>query len=391
MAREDYFTDLNEGTGKSPVWSSKYGGAAEDWKAEQAGARESTQLGLQQERTLTGGGEFALTQAKESWELQKKSAQSNAKLTQQFLDQWGVGMSDLKDIYKSILGGGGTGLGALPDEISGPMKEFTDKISSEYDSFKENYAPLESAGIESSLSELGARSGMISQFQDLSKADYEGVSGRAMADVAGQSETARQAEARNMMSMGIDPTSGRFGSLTKKSYLDEARNKAIAANVARRGEKERVTDVTARGLELVDPMIGANIATGISGQRSGLLKTGADITNTGAKTAADIAKAKADIVGGYAKNVVNPYGELAFTMLGSGMGGGGYTAPATPGTGIPTSGTAQPSQIETAATPVASKATGLPKPTGSGTVFGTANTGYTQYQNGKKVQVSGPA
>ena len=416
MAREDYFRNLREGMGGDPVWAAKYQGAAEDWRAEQGQAREAGQLGIQQERTITGMGEFGLQREKEMWDLQKKSAQSTANLTKQFLDQWGVGMSDLKDLYKSILGGGGTGLGALPAEISGPMQEFTDKISAEYESFKTKYEPLETAGIESSLGELAARSGMITQLQDLSKADYEGVSGRAMADVSAQSEMGRQAEARRMMGMGIDPTSGRFGSLTRRSFLDEARNKAIAANIARRGEKERVTGITATGLQLIDPMVGANIASGLSGQRTGLLGMGADVTMVGARTAADIARAKADIVGGYAENVVRPYGELGFTLLGSGMGGVPTTLP---GTGIPVGGsgagygvssgyggagpigrspqitggggTSAPTQPIAAATPVAPKATGLPKPTGTGSVFGTAATGYKQYDpaSGQWVRVSG--
>jgi hypothetical protein len=286
------------------------------------------QYALRQEGTRTQAGEWGLQREKEAWELQKKQSGVTADLTKQFLSQWGVGMESLKDLYSQILGGdGGT---------AGPIGDLSKKVLEEYESFKTEYAPLQKQFFEQAGEELGVRKEMIGQLKGLAIPDYEGAAGRAKADVAGQSEMARQAESRRLMSLGLDPTSGKFGALTKKGYLDEARNTAIAMNLARRGEKERVTGITGQAIELADPRIASSIGLGLQEQQTGMLKTTADL----ARAQADIEGTRAGVVSSYAKDVVSPYGQVGFTLLGQQIGQGTYQPGMSAGAGIPAESTA---------------------------------------------------
>jgi len=162
-----------------------------------------------------------------------------------------------------------------------------------------------------------------------------------------------------MLGMGVDPTSGKFGALTRRSYLDQARDEAIAANLARRGEKERVSGLTAQGIQLADPRIASSIGLGLQQSRTGLLSSASDIAAANAR----IQEAKAGILGGFAQNVVNPFGSIGFGLLGqqigSGIyGGGGYSPPpAIPANVTPV---APPS-----ASPYLNPAIGKPAPTGA--------------------------
>lgn len=285
--------------------------------------QEAQQLGLRQEGIRTEAAQWGLKQQKEAWEFQKQQSVQTANLTQQFLSQWGTGMEDLKGLYDRILSGQTGG--------SGPLADLQTKIMEEYESFKTEYQPIEREFFEQAREELGVRKGLVGQMAELAKPDYEGVAGRAGADVTAQSEMARQAEARRTMSLGLDPTSGRFGALTRRSFLDEARNRVIAMNVARRGEKERVTGVTGAALQLIDPSRTAEVGLGIQERRTGMLGTAADI----GVAQAGVQKAQAEMVGGYARDVVRPYGELGFTLLGHQLGQGvptpgTYVTPGTP-------------------------------------------------------------
>jgi len=268
--------------------------------------------GLQQEGIRTQSGQLALQQQKEAWELQKQQAGATANLTKQFLSQWGVGMEKLGSLYDKILSGESGGA------ATGKLGELTDKIMQEYEDFKTEYQPMEREFFEAAQEELGVRRELTGQMRELARPDYEGVAGRAMADVAGQSEMGRQAAAREAMSMGLDPTSGRFGALTRKSYLDEARSRAIAANLARRGEKERVTGVTTEAMGLIKPSETAAVGLGIQKGRTGLLTTAGEL----GKAQADIQRSYADIVGNYGEQMVKPYGEVGLTLMGHQLGQG---------------------------------------------------------------------
>ncbi|MBU1066966.1 hypothetical protein KKE60_04230, partial [Patescibacteria group bacterium] len=173
---------------------------------------KETGWGIRQGDAATGAAEFTLQREKEKWDLEKKSAAATQKLTEQFLSQWGVGMDTIKGIYEGILGTGGTTKEGAGGAFGG-LNDLVSKITGEYDEFKKTYSSLEEAGIESAREDLGMRREALGNLQDLSKADYKGVAGRAMTDVAVQSNAAREAEARNAMSLGIDPSSGKFGAL----------------------------------------------------------------------------------------------------------------------------------------------------------------------------------
>jgi len=336
------------GPGANITWVQQADGSVKPMTSAQM---QAAQVGRDERASETGtqAAEFALQREKERWELEKKGAQDSKKMTEQFLTQWGVGMDSLKDIYKNILGGdGGTTSAGAGGGAFGGLNDLVSKMTTEYEDYKTTYKPLETEALGAAREEMGIRRGLAGKLSDLSEADYEGASGRAMADVAGQSEIARQAESREQMRLGIDPTSGRFGSLTRRSRLEEAKNKALVSNVARRGEKERVAGVVGMGLQTIDPSKSAGIASGIRGQGANLLSAAAQLKESGIKTQAGIRKTTADIAGSFSRDVVSPYGQLGFTMMGMGGGGGIPTPKATtPAAGIPTPATKAPAGVST--------------------------------------------
>jgi len=241
-----------------------------------------------------------------------KSSQATSRITQQFLQQWGdineATLSSLTDTLKSLDSGQAyAGSEQIADLIS--------DVKAQSKQFNKQYGGLESGAIKSALADLQARRKLTGQYMGLATPDYEGVTGRAATDVRGASERARQAGAREMMSYGVDPTSGKFGALTKPDYLTQARNEAIAMNLARRGEKERITDITERGLQLIDPTQSAQIASNIQGLRTGLTQTRAGLAEADIAARTQIAKTKADIAG-QITDVGRDYGSAGMTMLG---------------------------------------------------------------------------
>ena len=120
--------------------------------------------------------------------------------------------------------------------------------------------------LEAILAQMQERQAEFSTWLSEQGTDIGGAVGRAAADVTGQSEISRQSEARRMLGMGIDPTSGRFGALSRRSALDEARNKASAMTRARRIETERGRGLRMRGEEQMTGMLGdiGQVAGGIA-------------------------------------------------------------------------------------------------------------------------------
>jgi len=250
-----------------------------------------------------------------------ESSQATSRITQQFLQQWGdineATLSSLTDTLKSLDSGQAyAGSEQIADLIS--------DVKAQSKQFNKQYGSLESEAIESASADFRSQRELTGQYMGLATPDYEGVTGRAATDVRGASERARQAGAREMMSYGVDPTAGKFGALTRPDYLTQARNEAIAMNLARRGEKERVTDITARGLELIDPTKAAAIASNIQGLRSGLTETRAGLAEADIEARTQIAKTKADIAG-QITDVGRDYGSAGMTMLGLETAGGGNT------------------------------------------------------------------
>lgn len=291
--------------------------------------RQSTEYGLLKSqsnlaKTASTRANWELQRDREAWDMQKSQAAAGSKLAGDFLSAWS---SEIKDFKKMFTGGGSAGGGIL-----GEIKGVSDKIGAAYDSFKTDYGPAGKEMIEGAREEAMARRGMVSQLEDVSKADYEGAEGRAAADVAGQSEQARGEMAREAMSFGIDPSAGQFGALTRKSFLDEARNTAVAMNQARRGEKERVAGTTMGALSVLDPSVSG--------------KMGLDIANTGTR----MLEAQAGVQGQYAgvadiyrKGVMEPMGTMAGYQLGKNVS----ATPPGGTTGIPDlSGAIQSTQVE---------------------------------------------
>lgn len=141
-------------------------------------------------------------------------------------------------------------------------------VGQEYQSFKEAYAPLEAEAMRTQMEGLGTQRGLMERIRGLSEADYEGVSGRAKADVGSESEKARRAEDRRLQGLGISPESGKSRAAMSGSFIDEALSKVLAANKARSMEKERVAGVAMGGLSVINPAQASGISSGIRSQRS---------------------------------------------------------------------------------------------------------------------------
>jgi hypothetical protein len=238
---------------------------------------------------------------KESWDLKKKMAEQSGSLASQFLSAWMGGVSEIGDILKG--GAEGTAMGG----VMGMMQDISNKIGQEYESYKADFGGAEKDFIGQAREEAGARREMVGQVTDLATPDLEGAAGRAGADVAGQSAMARESMQREAMGLGVDPSSGRFGALQKKSFVDEARNRSIAMNVARRGEKERVGNLAVSALSKLDPNVSGRMALGIREQGTKMLGQ-----------QADVAKGIGDVATQYSKNVMQPYAQMAGYFMGQG-------------------------------------------------------------------------
>lgn len=242
----------------------------------------------------------------------KASGGGQSDMANEFLKQWGnINDSVLNTLNETIdsIGSGGSYPG------SGQMQALISRIGEQADLYDEKYGGLEQESIDAAKEATGQRRELASQYMDLADPDYEGVAGRASADVRSASEQAMGAQARQAMGYGVDPTSGKFGALTKKSYLDQARNEAIAMNLARRGEKERVSGMTERGLQLIDPGLSAGIAQDIAQTRKGMTTTQADLQLADTTAGMQAMRTKADLASRVA-DIGRDYGDVGLTMAG---------------------------------------------------------------------------
>lgn len=173
-------------------------------------------------------------------------------------------------------------------------------VEQEFQQFRTDFAGLEEDFRGAAVSELGARQRMGAQMEDLATADYEGAAGRAMADVATQAEIGRQAEARRLRSMGIDPSSPRGRAVMERQRSEEMTSRAIAGNIARRGEKERVTGATATAMQLFDPSQMAQMAMGIRGAGTQLIQTAAGLRGAETEAMGGLARTQAAVASGMA-------------------------------------------------------------------------------------------
>lgn len=252
----------------------------------------------------------------------KKAALRNqgasSQMTNEFLTKWGDMNKETLDVLKNTLNGIYSG----NSPSTGIYGDIINNIKNQISTFDTQYGGTTQQLMDSTMSDVNARRGLVSNLTNMAKPDYEGVSGRAAADVGTQSEVARGEMSREAMSYGIDPTSGKFGALQKKSFLGEARNKVDAMNKARVAEKERSAGLTTTAINAIDPNVTGTLAMNLMNQKGNLL--GLQTQAAGAMSAAE--KAKADTALGVAQqmgNIGEQYGSLGSTMMGLNAAGVG--------------------------------------------------------------------
>jgi len=260
----------------------------------------------------------------------QKQAALAREYAQQFLSQWNTAATKSRGAFNTAMASveeTKNYLKSIGTEYGGQIKSLINQTQADLAQYKTSYAPLETEAIETARQALGSQRGMMTYLQDLSKADYEGVSGRAKADVGTEMEAGRRAEARELSGMGLDPTDTRYRGNMRQSRIDEAINKVLAANKARLGEKQRVTDVTISGLQMVDPSkMGGNIAAQVQAGKKGYTDTVSELTKAGAGlqtglagAQGDLAKSSAGLASSYGQTMMPQYGEAFMSMLGTGM------------------------------------------------------------------------
>lgn len=256
-----------------------------------------------------------------------KNQAASSQMTNEFLSKWG----DMNQKALEVLTGSlsGTLTGNTP--ASGIYADLIGNIKTQISDFDANYGDATKQLLDTTMQDIQTRRGLVTDLTNMARPDYEGVSGKAAADVGTQFETARGEMARDAMSYGVDPTSGKFGALSKKSTLGEARAKVEAMNRARGAEKERSSGLMINAINAIDPTASANLASNLMNQKGQLL--GLQTNAAQALSAAE--KAKADTALGIANTIAGigeQYGSLGSSMLGLQTAQGTYG-----GTGKPLS------------------------------------------------------
>ena len=254
----------------------------------------------------------------------------------EYLGKWNDTLSDAQGVYSDAISEVGKA-GELIDRAYGDLGELDSigaEIKSEWDTFKKDFGGAQGAFLDESMDALGDRKTLRRSFMDMAKPDYEGVSSRAMTDVAAKSESGRQAEAMRLQGLGIDPTSGKARTFMQESRDTQALNQVMASNQARLGEKERVAGITAQGLELIDPTKDISAATQIQEMSNKLLSQRTDMATTKAGVSTDLAKSRsvlggtlADIGGSLATRIGGQYGDYGAAQQGVAQSGTGTAAP----------------------------------------------------------------
>lgn len=232
---------------------------------------------------------------------QQQTAQAGAN-ADQFLQAWNQTLMASQGVYNRALDAYEGTYDWMKDasESAKRLGDLAGTVETEYQQFRTDFAGLEGDFRTAATEELGSRRRMGAQLEQLATADYEGAAGRAMADVAQQSEIGRQAEARRLASMGIDPSSGRGRAVMERQRSQEMTNRAIAGTMARRGEKERVTGATAQAMSMFDPNAMANMAMGIRGAGTQLLSTAAGLRGAETEAMSGLARTQGQVASGMA-------------------------------------------------------------------------------------------
>lgn len=243
----------------------------------------------------------------------------------EFLSQWQGHLNNAAGIYNQALEDVGTGYDFLKTAqgAAGRLGDLASTFEQEYETYRQDMGGIEGEFRQSALDELTQRRQVMGDITRMTTPDVEGAAGRAMADVAQQSEIARQNEARRLQSMGVDPTSGRYRALFNRMGGDEAMNKAVAANIARREEENVAFNRSATAAQLLNPTQMASTALAIRQGGNEMLQGAASLRagEVGAltdltRTAGDLASARAGIGSALATNVAGQYGEMGGLIMG---------------------------------------------------------------------------
>jgi len=274
--------------------------------------------------------DFEIKQAKEAWALKKQQAIEGSKLAAQFLSSWNESLKGLENMFNRALGVISGGYGAAAGgggALEKPFKTIIDRLQSSYEDYKTKYAPTADYILNQAKEDYQTRAGAIGELRALARPDYVGARARAASDVAQQAAGAREAMQKQLLSYGIDPTSGKFGALTRRSYLDQAKTTALAENLAVNAEKERAAKINAQTAALLRPeetaLTGAKLAglgTELLTKQADVLATHADIEKTRTQAISSLANTMGNIASGYSQAVVKPKATLAGYFLGSSGG-----------------------------------------------------------------------
>lgn len=262
---------------------------------------------------------------------QQAAAKSAAPLAKKYMDMWNQSLQKTQGMYNQAMQGVNRGWQAI-SEMQSKQFDFSKlhkDLEQEWENMKGKYGGLTDQAITLAGEEMTQRRALGKQLTQLAQPDYEGAAGRAMADVTRQAEIGRQAEARRLSALGIDPTSGRGRAMMNTIQGQEALAKAQAATQARRGEKERVTGITGQAMQLIDPSKTAGIATQIQGLKGQLMGQRVGLAEAEAAQQAGIGQAIAGMAGaagqvarGMGETVTAPLGEAAGVYSGMAMQGG---------------------------------------------------------------------
>ncbi|MBW2032045.1 MAG: hypothetical protein JRI94_00410 [Deltaproteobacteria bacterium] len=243
----------------------------------------------------------------------------------QWLDQWNQTLQESKGVYNQALQSfeGTYEWMTSAGESASRLGNLAEQMEGEYTRFREDFAGLDENFRLAAQEELEARGVAREQLMQATQADYEGVSGRAMADVSSQGNLARQADARRLQRLGMDPTTTQGRASMDRISGQEATGKAMASTQARRGEKERATGATAMAMQLLDPTRMMQSAMGIRSAGASMLGQSAQMRGQHASTLAglagqqtQIAQGQANIAGGMATNIAGQYGDMGGLQMG---------------------------------------------------------------------------
>ena len=317
--------------------------AKKSYLAEQTRASVMSQQAVEQMKTQTQSQQWALKQAQEAWNLQKQQADASGKMAAQFLDAWGGSVNELKSMFgdignvlKGVMSGDAFKGGGVYSEIS----NLANQMKAEYDQYKAEYAPIEKEFMSHARDLAQGQRNILTELAEGGPgrfADIEGAASRAGKDVSLQAEIQNQAQARELMSMGIDPSSGKFGALTRKSAVDTAGETARAMNIARNMEKSAGLE---RGIAVagaIDPHSYARTAMDIREKGSNLLTGAGVLHQAGAQARASeiasitgVANTYGNLAGHYSEAITKPLSEMAGYWTGMAGGGGGAVTPPKP-------------------------------------------------------------